>query len=108
MSRRIHVAGLALGAVLALGACDQLKKTGETLEGDAAAGEAKVVAGEDECGATAHQNLVGTGAGALDPGALPAGTRVIFPGMPVTMDFRAERMNVEVGSGDKVARVFCG
>ena len=108
MPRMIHFAGLALGAVLALGACDKLKQTGEKVEGDAKTGEAAVVAGEDMCGATAHQNLVGTGAGALDPGALPAGTRVIFPGMPVTMDFRAERLNVEVGGGDKVALVFCG
>ncbi|MER2509261.1 I78 family peptidase inhibitor [Amaricoccus sp.] len=108
MSRPIHFAGLALAVVLALGACDKLKSAGETVEGDAKAVETKVVDGDGACGAPAHQNLVGTGAGALDPGALPAGTRVIFPGMPVTMDYRAERMNVEIGAGDKVARVFCG
>ena len=108
MPRPIHFAGLALGAALALGACDKMKETGEKVEGDAKAAETKVVSSEDACGATAHQTLVGTGAGALDPGTLPAGTRVIFPGMPVTMDYRAERMNVEVGSGDKVVRVFCG
>jgi hypothetical protein len=33
---------------------------------------------------------------------------VIFFGQAVTMDFRAERLNVEIGKDDKVARVFCG
>ncbi len=108
MPRPIHFTGFALIAVLALGACDKMKEAGAAVEGDAKAVETKIADDKDSCGATAHQSLVGTSAGALDPGALPAGTRVIFPGMPVTMDFRAERMNVEVGSGDRVARVFCG
>ncbi len=69
---------------------------------DAAAG------GDDACGAAALQALVGTSVGTLDPAALPDPNRVIFPGQAVTMDFRAERLNVEIGTDDRVARVFCG
>jgi hypothetical protein len=62
----------------------------------------------DACGAAARQNLVGTSVGALDAGALPEDRRVIFPGMAVTQDFRPERLNVEVGANDEIARVYCG
>lgn len=102
MPHPFRFACLGLGALLALGACDKMKAGGDKA---AAAGEAP---GPDSCGAVNHQSLVGQSAAALAPSSLPEGTRVIFPGMPVTMDFREERMNVEVGSGDKVARVFCG
>lgn len=34
--------------------------------------------------------------------------RVIRPGMPVTMDFRAERVNIELDAGNRVLRVKCG
>ncbi len=67
-----------------------------------------VASGQDECGAAGLQNLVGTSVGVLDPSALPEPRRIIFPGQAVTMDLRAERLNVEIGTDDEVARVFCG
>jgi hypothetical protein len=102
MNHPFRAACLGLGALLALGACEKMKQGGEDVA--SAAG----TLGTDSCGAIDHQSLVGQSASVLDPAALPAGTRVIFPGMPVTMDHREDRMNVEVGGGDKVARVFCG
>ena len=102
MTHPFRAACLGLGALLALGACEKMKQGGEDVA--AAAG----TLGADSCGAIDHQSLVGQSASVLDPATLPKGTRVIFPGMPVTMDHREDRMNVEVGSGDKVARVFCG
>ena len=102
MTYPFRAACLGLGALLALGACEKMKQGGEEMA--AAAG----TLGTDSCGAIDHQNLVGQSVAVLDSSALPKGTRTIFPGMPVTMDLREERMNVEVGSGDKVARVFCG
>ena len=33
--------------------------------------------------------------------------RPIHPGQPVTMDFREERLNIEIGEDGKVIRVFC-
>lgn len=102
MTHPFRAACLGLGALLALGACATMKQGGE----DVAAGAGTL--GTDSCGAIDNQSLVGQSAAALDPATLPEGTRVIFPGMPVTMDLREERMNVEVGGGDKVVRVFCG
>lgn len=114
MPRPLHLAGLGLGLLLALGACDKMKAPAGSSEGAAPAAPAapaeapKTADAKDACTAAAHQNLVGTGAGSLDSATLPKGTRVIFPGMPVTMDYRAERLNIEIGKNDKVARVFCG
>jgi hypothetical protein len=33
--------------------------------------------------------------------------RPIQPGQPVTMDFREERLNIEIGTDGKIVRVFC-
>ena len=96
MKKGVALAGAALLATLA--ACAEQPAA----EGETAAG------GEDACGAAGLQSLVGTSVGALDASALPEPRRVIFPGQPVTMDFRQERLNVEIGPDDKVARVFCG
>lgn len=97
MKKGVALAGAALLAALA--ACAEQPK---------AEGEAAASGGEDACGAAGLQSLVGTSVGALDASALPEPRRVIFPGQPVTMDFRQERLNVEIGPDDKVARVFCG
>jgi hypothetical protein len=78
-------------------------KDGETQTADAGP-----AAGENACGAAELQSLVGTSVGSLDPATLPEPRRVIFFGQAVTMDFRADRLNVEIGKDDKVARVFCG
>jgi hypothetical protein len=100
-------------ALAALAACAPVADPAAVVEGEAAAapgpGAAVAVAeGEDACGAAGFQSLVGTSVGALDADALPEGRRIIFPGQGVTMDFRAERLNVEIGSDDRVARVYCG
>lgn len=97
---RILAAGAAL---LALGACDAMNQ-GAAPDGV----EPAVVAEEDACGAAARQGLVGTSVGALEAASLPENRRIIFPGMPVTMDYRADRLNVEIGRDDRIARVFCG
>lgn len=65
-------------------------------------------AASDGCGAAGFQSLLGTSVGDLDANALPEPRRVIFPGQAVTMDYRQDRLNVEIGPGDKVVRVFCG
>ena len=106
MSYTIRAAGLCLGALLALGACDKMKEAGTAGEKDV--NTASNTLSKDSCGAAERQILVGQSASVLDPATLPAGTRVIFPGMAVTMDLRQERLNIEVGGKDKIARVFCG
>ncbi|MBP7002419.1 I78 family peptidase inhibitor [Amaricoccus sp.] len=92
---------LAAAALLAgLAACTQ-----EGADGTAAAAPG---ASADACGAAGLQSLVGTSVGSLDASALPEPRRVIFPGQPVTMDYREDRLNVEIGKDDKIARVYCG
>jgi hypothetical protein len=92
---RISLAGALLAAIAG---CAQMEQAADGL----------APTGGDACGAADRQALVGTSVGTLDPATLPEGHRVIFPGQPVTMDFREERLNVEIGSDDNVARVFCG
>lgn len=45
---------------------------------------------------------------AVTAGEGVATVRVIRPGEPVTMDYRANRLNVELDDGDKIVRIFCG
>ncbi len=93
MTRIYAAAGAALLAMLA--ACTPGEQMAE-------------VASADGCGAAERQALVGTSVGALDSATLPENRRIIFPGQAVTMDFQAERLNVEIGSDDMIARVYCG
>jgi hypothetical protein len=91
----------AAGVAVALAGCAEMPGAG---------GEGGLFAGSpsDACGAAARQDLVGTSVGGLDASTLPENRRVLFPGMAATMDFQPERLNVEVGSDDRIARVYCG
>ncbi|KGJ07997.1 I78 family peptidase inhibitor [Paracoccus sphaerophysae] len=61
----------------------------------------------DQCKASTLQGLVGQPKSVLQTMLLPAGTRVIGPGDAVTMDFRPDRMNVEVGTDGRIAKIGC-
>lgn len=61
----------------------------------------------DLCNAAAMQGLVGQPASVLQTMMLRAGTRVINPGDPVTMDFRPDRMNVEIGANGRIEKIAC-
>lgn len=61
----------------------------------------------DQCKASTLQGLVGQPKSVLQTMLLPAGTRVIGPGDAVTMDFRPDRMNVEVGPDGRIAKIGC-
>jgi hypothetical protein len=87
---------LVLGLPLALGACAEMQQGAET------------AAGGGDCPAETHQDWVGQRVYVLNDAALPEGTRVLFPTTPATMDYRSERMNVEVDGSDTIVRVFCG
>ncbi|WP_134724856.1 I78 family peptidase inhibitor [Paracoccus luteus] len=62
---------------------------------------------DDLCKAAAMQGLVGQPQSVLATMLLPAGSRVIGPNDAVTMDFRAERLNVEIGADGRIAKVAC-
>ena len=90
--------GLGLALVLALGACAEMQQAG--LRAGRRAGT---------CGAAdAHQDWVGQRVDVLNDADLPEDTRVLFPTTPATMDYREDRMNVEVDKADTIARVYCG
>ena len=62
----------------------------------------------DTCQRAAHVSLVGTQGSAIEQSSLPAGARIICHNCAVTLDYRAERLNVELGADGKVANVRCG
>ena len=63
--------------------------------------------GPDECGASELQYLVGKPAVLLDGMRFSQELRVIQPGMAVTMDYRADRLNILVDDRDVIERVYC-
>lgn len=90
-----------LGLVAALAACAQMPQV-------PGMGEGTQMAGGDGCGAEARQDLVGQNVAVLNTADLPEGRRILFPGMVATQDFRPDRLNVEVDTGDTISRVYCG
>lgn len=63
---------------------------------------------DDECGAGALQSLVGQPAAVLQTMRFGGPVRVIRPGMAVTMDYRADRLNIEIDARETIIRVSCG
>ncbi len=63
---------------------------------------------EDACGKAKYADLVGKPA--TDPAVPPASPSVrhITPGMQVTMDFRADRLNIRIGVDGKITEISCG
>lgn len=60
---------------------------------------------EDTCRMAAHADLIGKREGEFTP---PAQARVICFNCPVTMDFSAVRLNIELGEDGRVANLRCG
>lgn len=63
--------------------------------------------GPDECGASELQYLVGKPGVVLDGMRFSQEVRVIQPGMAVTMDYRADRLNIVLDNRDVIERVYC-
>lgn len=99
---------LGLMAPLALAACAELKKGAEDVKDKVAANEPVDAEQGRTCGADTHQDWVGQSVAALNSVTLPKGARVLFPTTPATMDYRPDRLNIEVSKADKITRVFCG
>jgi Peptidase inhibitor I78 family len=62
----------------------------------------------EDCGAADLQGLVGQSARVLETMRFGQTTRIIRPGMAVTMDFVADRLNIWIAEGDMIERVTCG
>jgi hypothetical protein len=60
------------------------------------------------CGADGLQSLVGRPASVLQTMRFGTTTRIIRPGMAVTMDFSPARLNIEIDAAETIVRVSCG
>ncbi|MGQ0567664.1 MAG: I78 family peptidase inhibitor [Gemmobacter sp.] len=60
------------------------------------------------CGAADLQGLVGQPAAVLKTMRFSQETRIIRPGMAVTMDYRENRLNIEIDRAERISRVACG
>lgn len=65
-------------------------------------------AANDSCGAIQYGALIGQDATALERVLILGQVRVIRPGTAVSMDFRPERINFAIGSGNRIMRIYCG
>lgn len=89
-----------LGALALLAACDVARVPPAV---------PPVPVGEaDTCGGAQYAGLVGQDATALERVLIIGQVRVIRPGTAVTMDFRPQRLNFEVGEDGRIARIYCG
>ena len=106
--KRWFVAGLV---VIGLAACSQDRDyTYRELEQMARRSQAEQInrPPPDTCEMAAHQNLIGAVGAEIDRSTLPAGARVICHNCVVTMDYRADRLNIDLGPDGKVTRLHCG
>lgn len=66
------------------------------------------IIGDDSCGASPYADLIGQDATALERVLIMRPVRVIRPGMAVTMDYRAERINFDIAENQRIQRIWCG
>lgn len=59
------------------------------------------------CGADRLQSLIGQSVDSLSGMRFDQPVRVIHPGMAVTMDYRPDRLNIEVDGDGIITRVWC-
>ncbi|WP_435256640.1 I78 family peptidase inhibitor [Thioclava sp. FR2] len=97
MSSRSSAGGFALAFLIALAACTPSEVPLPS----------PVPPGADACGASELQYLLGQKAAVLAALSLPVGTRIIPPGTAVTMDYRPDRLNIELDDNDRITRVHC-
>ncbi|MGD9965693.1 MAG: I78 family peptidase inhibitor [Hyphomonadaceae bacterium] len=62
----------------------------------------------DTCQMASHQSLIGAAGSEIDRTTLPPLARVICHECAVTMDYRAERLNIDLGPDGRVVRLRCG
>lgn len=68
-----------------------------------------VPAGADDiCAAAPYAGLIGQDATALERVSIMREIRIIRPGMAVTGDFRAGRINFDIDVANQISRIYCG
>lgn len=100
-----------LAALAALGACsNEAPMTYRDLDRLASEQQREAISrpAPDTCQMAAHQTLVGQDGARIDRSTLPAGARVICYQCAVTMDYVANRLNIQLGRDGKVESLRCG
>lgn len=63
---------------------------------------------QDACGAAGMQSLKGRDASVLAAMTLPQGTRLLYPGTPMTEDYRPGRLNIDITQSGRITGLWCG
>lgn len=107
--RMLLISAAAFGA---LAACNQATTTTTVEEPVAEApapaatpATAEEATAQDTCGAQQYASMIGTNVAAV---TVPEGVRVIGPDTVVTMDFRADRVNIRTDAQGVITAVDCG
>jgi hypothetical protein len=115
----MKTAACALFAALALAACNQDAGTPATPEAPIVsepavepappgANDAAQMPAEDACNAAQYANLVGRPADMPGVPAASPDVRHIRPDTQVTMDYRAERLNIDISADGVITGFRCG
>ncbi len=90
-----YPAPITLGALLFLTACiaDMPPKSAPS---------------EDACSAFPLQGLLGQTVTSQDFTGIGAAQRIMADGSPMTMDYRADRLNVSYDPQGRITRIWCG
>ncbi|WP_284378327.1 I78 family peptidase inhibitor [Amylibacter marinus] len=102
---RIHPLFCAIATLVALGGLSAC----EPIEPDTPPQPAPTDQNNGQvCPADYHQRLLWQPDTILQTMKFDAKTRIIRPGMAVTMDHRPNRMNIVIGTSGRIERVYCG
>jgi Peptidase inhibitor I78 family len=63
---------------------------------------------QNACGAAGMQDLVGRDDAVIAAMTFPEGTRLIYPGTPVTEDYHPNRLNIDIDQSGRITGVWCG
>lgn len=92
----------AIAPLVFLAACEMPVPTPEIPRGPTVP-----AAANDTCNANQYASLIGQDATALERVMILGLVRVIRPDQAVTMDFRPERINFNVGQNNRIASITC-
>lgn len=62
----------------------------------------------DTCGMADLEGLVGQPVSAFDQAAWDKPVRVVPPGAIITMEYNAQRLNIDTDQRDRITRLWCG
>ncbi|MFD1194881.1 I78 family peptidase inhibitor [Seohaeicola saemankumensis] len=98
----------AFGAILFLMACMPENPATDSAAAAQAAAQAAAVPPADACGAATLQSLVGQPVVDQDFSGIGTAQRIMADGSPMTMDYRADRLNVTYDGKGRITRIWCG